>query len=498
MFLLAVCILFGSVRLAKREVVQTRKLDKEKIRAFSKAFGLEVRRLDELYLHHLDRIANNFTTDGAHTDQVEGLVRIYEYSGDLKPRVITTFVKECENEIPEVAIVGEPVDNEDIAFFFPEELLDEGCYNQSGWLGSNNQEQYSNTYLVRWIRVGNRSLIAIIIDREVVADLMNKTLKDWMKSLSEDLVEGSVPFKLTHSSSTVMFVNDMQESDADVVIPFYSSMDEWKLRIWRRTSAIIYYDITTLALAAALGGFLLISGALLYKVQRSSLNLALQRVSFVNQVSHELGSPLTNIGLNLELVSDQVAPDNAKVQYRIGLIAQEIERLNRLVANVLTFSRHERGALDLRYRVCSLNDLIEGLLESYKPALVRRGIEIEWVKKELPEMDIDPDAFVQIMANLISNVEKYAFSGKYLLIKTEVKSQILFISVMDKGPGIPRKSIDRIFDSFERIERGMSEGSSGAGLGLSISKSLAIKLGGEIKLKSYEDGCCFELSLPII
>lgn len=333
------------------------------------------------------------------------------------------------------------------------------------------------------------------MDRREVGDLINHTLKEWMSAAMADLAVAGISFEVVHSSSEVLYEHDKGEGEADVVIPLYSSMDEWTLNTWRSKKKIVYYDITTLLLAMLLVGFLVIFVIKLYIQQSLTLKIAQQRVSFVNQVSHELGAPLTNVALNLDLANELVASDNTKAKYRLGLIAQEIERLNSLVANVLTFSHHERGTLAFASGSCVPNEIIEKLLESYQPALERKEIEVSFVPGEAVTVSADSDAVVQIVTNLLSNVEKYAFSGHYLSIKTFIRDDCSVISVEDRGPGIPRYAIDKVFKSFERVESRVNEGSSGAGLGLCIAKSLATEIGGDLQLVSYENGCTFELSL---
>ena len=501
MFLLAACILLGTVRLAKRETIESGKVNKEKIRTFSKAFDSEVKRLDELYLIHLDRVAKNYATDDplASTKalQIEGIIKIYDLLENKHPKVIDTFKLADESDIPKVLIteaIPEVIEN---AILLHSNLLESHYDNQSGWRGITKIEDYDSKYLLRWVRQKDRQLIAILIDRQVVVNLINSTLIEWLKPLADELVADGISFEVAHSSSDKLFENDKKEGEADIVMPIYSSMDEWVINTWRPTNTIIYYDIFTLEVGVLIAGILIVSGIVFYYQQSRALMLAQQQVSFINQVSHELGSPLTNISLNLELVHEQISSDNTKAQYRIGLITQEIERLNRLVENVLTFSRHERESIVLTPKISNLNELIATLLESYQPALERRDIKIEWIKENLPEINTDPDAVLQIIVNLISNVEKYASSGKSLLIKTEVKNESVLISVIDKGPGIPKQSINRIFRSFERVQSRVDEGSSGAGLGLTISRSLAMKLGGNLELIRYTNGCHFELSLPI-
>ncbi len=165
MFLLASLILFGAVRLAKREVIERGELDKASVRTFTKEYSAEVERLDELYLIHLQRLAENYTADDPQASQkakkVAGLVRVYELSdtGDLKK--IEGFAVGGESIIPYVGMMGAGLEKEGASILLHAWLLEESYDNQSGWLGLSAIEEYKSRYILRWLRGDNGCLIAI-------------------------------------------------------------------------------------------------------------------------------------------------------------------------------------------------------------------------------------------------------------------------------------------------------------------------------------------------
>ena len=111
---------------------------------------------------------------------------------------------------------------------------------------------------------------------------------------------------------------------------------------------------------------------------------------------------------------------------------------------------------------------------------------------------VDPDAFSQIVWNLISNVEKHAATGGWLGIESAIKEDELTISVSDWGPGISEEDRGRIFTAFERVHAKVTEGTSGTGLGLSISLDLARMMGGSLELLSGDEGAHFQLTIPAV
>ena len=109
----------------------------------------------------------------------------------------------------------------------------------------------------------------------------------------------------------------------------------------------------------------------------------------------------------------------------------------------------------------------------------------------------DPDAVVQILGNLLSNVEKYAAEGRWVRIATEVESGWVRLIVEDRGKGIPASQREKVFEAFERVRSDLTEGVSGTGIGLTISRELAVLHGGSLVLDgSYKKGARFIVNLP--
>ena len=113
----------------------------------------------------------------------------------------------------------------------------------------------------------------------------------------------------------------------------------------------------------------------------------------------------------------------------------------------------------------------------------------------------DADLAAQVLANLVSNVEKYAAGGGRLVIRGEADKQgclgQVSLRVADAGPGIPDSSRERIFQPFVRLSQRVDEGVSGTGLGLSIARDLARRMGGDLRLESSDEGAVFVFSLPL-
>jgi signal transduction histidine kinase len=222
---------------------------------------------------------------------------------------------------------------------------------------------------------------------------------------------------------------------------------------------------------------------------------ASQRVNFVNQVSHELKTPLTNIRMYAELLQQDLE-ENESAHNRLNVVVEETQRLSRLIGNVLGFARGQRKALTLRPETGILDRCVEEVLNSFLPNMKQLGIHVETDLNAPGLFSFDPDAVAQIIGNLLNNVEKYAADGGYLRVTTRTEGDSVLLDVCDQGPGIPGRMKQRIFKPFFRIHSDLTEGVSGTGIGLSISRDLARLHGGELTLEPSERGSCFRLRLP--
>ncbi|NLI77405.1 MAG: HAMP domain-containing histidine kinase [Candidatus Riflebacteria bacterium] len=220
----------------------------------------------------------------------------------------------------------------------------------------------------------------------------------------------------------------------------------------------------------------------LYRENLRELREAGQRVSFVNQVSHELKTPLTNIRLHAELLEQDLADDDDTGRRRLAVVISESQRLGRLINNVLTFSRQQRDRLALKPSPAVPDDLVRGVLERFSPFLAGRQVILETSLQAGRSVAVDGDALEQILNNLLSNVEKYAAAGGQALVATRQAGDTTWVLVRDAGPGIPPDQAGFVFEPFARLHDSLTEGVAGAGIGLTISRELARRHGGDLRL----------------
>lgn len=253
--------------------------------------------------------------------------------------------------------------------------------------------------------------------------------------------------------------------------------------------------ITIWLTTAAAGLVFLVAAFVFYREHSREMRTAAQRVQFVNQVSHELKTPLTNIRLYAELLREQQDEENAKGMRQLDIIIEEAQRLARLIGNILSFSRSARGKLTLNKASTSPDEVVNHILDRFHPAMERQGIDLTFHPGAPETRQLDTEALEQILGNLLSNIEKYAAAGGQARVETRAEGAMLLLTVQDAGPGIPDAQKERVFAPFHRLNDSLTEGVSGTGIGLAIARDLARLHGGDLILRPSERGACFEARL---
>jgi signal transduction histidine kinase len=305
-----------------------------------------------------------------------------------------------------------------------------------------------------------------------------------------------------------------ETTDAPVVsrVALSGALQGWQFSWSAPLSAVPGTADTRLFLGLFLGVAAAASAALALTLLRRldrDIREAGQRVSFVNQVSHELKTPLTNIRLYAELLEERFAgadPGSQEARY-LGIILRESARLGRLIHNVLTFARQKNGVGNgnpgsthiLHPRPLCPDTLVLSCLEGFKVSFAEKGMEVELDLHSPGELDLDGDVFEQILGNLLSNAEKYARQGGWVGISTAGEKDAVRVEVCDRGPGLPSQASVRAFQPFERFHTRHTDGVGGAGLGLAIARDLARRHGGDAGYQARAGGgACFHFILRSI
>jgi signal transduction histidine kinase len=252
-----------------------------------------------------------------------------------------------------------------------------------------------------------------------------------------------------------------------------------------------------------LGGLLgaTFAGACVVALVRRSGKLARERSRFAAAAAHELRTPLAGIRLHGEMLAHSLG-NPARIQQYSQRIADEAERLGRLVANVLAHSQVEQSRLRLRTEPGDLGAAVREGLVLLEPMVAAAGAHLEvQVAEDLPKVPFDRDAVHQIVRNLVDNAEKYSRGAGDRRIAVDIRPADdgaggAVLEVRDHGPGIPMRQRRDLFRPFSRPDDGVSA-PDGLGLGLAVVRSLALAHGGTVTVTDTPGGgATFTVQFP--
>ncbi len=223
------------------------------------------------------------------------------------------------------------------------------------------------------------------------------------------------------------------------------------------------------------------------------------RSALLTSISHDLRTPLASIlGSATSLASQNgAALDASTRQALLATIVEEAYRLNRFIGNLLDMTRLESGALTPRGSLTELSDVFGAALARASAILARHEVDLD-VAAGLPMLNLDMVLFEQVLFNLLDNAAKYAPDGSRIQIRAYRDGARVILQVIDEGPGIPPRDLERVFDKFYRAE-GTDRQRAGTGLGLAICRGFVEAMGGTIVASNRTDrsGAVITITLPV-
>ncbi|MCI0623871.1 MAG: HAMP domain-containing histidine kinase [Acidobacteria bacterium] len=243
--------------------------------------------------------------------------------------------------------------------------------------------------------------------------------------------------------------------------------------------------------------FALLAGLLVVGLVWQSEQLARQRSQFAAAAAHELRTPLAGLRMYGEMIAEGLGDPNRGRAYA-RRIAEESERLGRVVGNVLSFTRLERASHSVRPERGNLGAAVHHCVARLEPALESLGARVELIVAEgLPAAHFDPDALDRIVQNLLDNAEKYSRQAADRTIHVSLKHTLarVSLSVADHGPGISPADRKRLFRPFVRGKQ--ADPPAGLGLGLALVERLARAQGGDAAYSPAPGGgAVFTVTFP--
>lgn len=220
---------------------------------------------------------------------------------------------------------------------------------------------------------------------------------------------------------------------------------------------------------------------------------------FLYTVTHELRTPLTSVRAFTEIMHDHPDMDEGKRQEFLKVMVAEMERLSKLITQVLDLEKLESGKQSLIVTEVNAEQLLSKVVDSFRPSFERDNQVISVSVSSEKMIQVDVDLLERVFVNIIGNAKKYLPEqhGSVLISVTEVEKQIQF-DIEDNGPGIPLEQRLNVFDKFYQIHQSKKNNIGGSGLGLSICKKIIDLHKGQISVdESKMGGAKFIIQIPL-
>lgn len=222
------------------------------------------------------------------------------------------------------------------------------------------------------------------------------------------------------------------------------------------------------------------------------------RQEFVSNVSHELKTPMTSMKVLADSLIQQ--PDVPVEFYQEFMqdIADEIDRENRIIEDLLLLVKMDKTEAKMNVGVVDINALLESTLKRLRPIARKRDVEIVLESIRPVTAEVDEVKMSQIFTNLVENAIKYNKEHGWVKVLLDADHQFFTVEISDSGIGIPEEEQKHIFERFYRVDKSHSREIGGTGLGLAIARNAVLLHRGSVRVSSTEgEGTCFTVKIPL-
>jgi signal transduction histidine kinase/tetratricopeptide (TPR) repeat protein len=296
---------------------------------------------------------------------------------------------------------------------------------------------------------------------------------------------------------------DPNEGQATITAFFDDNFPPWKIEFFRSSSSgfagmdlrksFYFWTIVVLLIVLTFGAFLIM------RTVSHEMGVIKMKSDFVSSVSHEFKTPLTSMRTLIERIQEGKVKDKVKMDQYISVIAQDTDKLTRLVGNILDFSRMEEGKREFDFVETDVAQLVSYQVQEFQKNELRKDFSIQTLIQEyIPQLALDRESFSQALINLLDNAVKFSSGEKEIHVHLHADEENVFLEVRDKGIGIPPDEQDGIFEKFYQGKNALRQTVKGAGLGLTLVKHTVEAHGGKVSVKSkVGEGSTFSLVFPI-
>jgi len=305
-------------------------------------------------------------------------------------------------------------------------------------------------------------------------------------------------------SSQVLSGNKDQAAPPPTITEFFEdNFPPWRIELFASKTeglglielknSYYFWTILTLIIVLIFGAFLIVR-TISHEVEVLKI-----KSDFVSSVSHEFKTPLTSIKALAERLKEGKVKDQSKAVQYFSVIAQDTEKLTRLVKNILDFSRIEEGKKEYEFTETDVAQLVAQQIENFRKDEIQKDVKVQaQIPIDIPHLFADKDALSQAIINLLDNASKFSADKKEIYVNLKSDAENVIIEVKDKGIGIPHDEIKKIFDKFYQGKNALRQSVKGTGLGLTLVKHIVEAHGGRISVESnIGQGSAFSLIFPL-
>ena len=269
-------------------------------------------------------------------------------------------------------------------------------------------------------------------------------------------------------------------------VPKASAIRQWTITVRPRDDRLLsgFLEARRTFVVIAIAG-IVATGALLLTVHAVRVRAVAtsMRSDFVSEATHALKTPLAFIRLVGDTLAGQRYSSQEELQEYAGLLSQEAGRLTEAINSLLTYARYgdPSGTSHIAMSTASLTELIEAALERFRPTLAARGFDLAVEVPANVRLTVDARSIIQVFEAIVDNAIKYSADNRHLAISARRDGRHVIITFADHGIGIPDGDTPHVFNRFYRAR---NAGVVGSGLGLTIVRSIVLRHGGSVTLRS--------------
>jgi signal transduction histidine kinase len=381
-------------------------------------------------------------------------------------------------------------------------LTQAGSYSQEPYRLSRNVEGNDLLFLAAWIPGRSGEEITGIFGVQLNNDQLSESVL--REALSGAQLNDGAEIVLADLSGRPL----SGKKDSTTALPlateyFEDNFPPWKLEFFQASAQgpgildlrrnFYFWTILTLVVVLAFGAFL-IARTIAHEMQILKI-----KSDFVSSVSHEFKTPLTSIRALMERLVEGKVRDPGKMDQYFAIIAQDTDKLTRLVNNLLDFSKIEEGKKEYVFADTDLVRIATEQVESFKKEQVQTGPHLRLeIEGGIPAVRADADALSRALANLLSNALKFTPPGKAIRVRLRSDVKNVTLEVEDDGIGIHPDEVEKVFEKFFQGRNALAHSTRGTGLGLTLVKHIVEAHGGRVLVESrLGQGSKFSMVIPV-